>query len=378
MNRTIILATGGTGGHIYPAVAVAEVLATRGFQPVVVGQKAGLEAQLIPTAGLPFYGVRAGKWHRGRPDPRQAALAALGLRDAVTLLRQLRPALVVGFGGFASFPALAAARTLGVPYALHEQNAFPGKVTRWFAGGARFVGAAAGEVRAQLGVDVQVVGMPIREARVSKAEARRRLGLPEGGVVTLVMGGSQGSLTLNRAVPEAFAALSKEVKTDLYVLHGSGPAHLGSTRARAAGTGYRVDAYLESVLAWSAADIGITRGGNGTLAEAAFHGVPLIMVPLPSAAENHQLRNAEAVAAAGAGVVVEETALSTLAGVWQGLLDPGVRRQLSVQARLRSPEGAAERLVSLIERTLHAATPRDKALGDETPRDEQNTMPETL
>ncbi len=273
MNRTVVLATGGTGGHIYPALAVAEVLAARGLEPVFIGQKTGLEAQLVPAAGLPFYGVRAGKWHRGRPDPRQAALAALGLRDAAALLRRLRPALVVGFGGFASFPALAAARTLGVPYALHEQNAFPGKVTRWFAGGARFVAAAAAEVNAHLPVTAEVVGLPIRETRVPKREARRRLALPEAGVVTLVMGGSQGSVTLNRAVPEAFAALPERVKTDLYVLHSSGPAHLGATQAHAPETNYRVDAYVESVLAWSAADLGVTRSGNGTLAEAAFYGV---------------------------------------------------------------------------------------------------------
>ncbi len=351
--KTVVLATGGTGGHIYPALAVAGVLAARGLEPVFIGQKTGLEAQLVPAAALPFYGVRAGKWHRGQPDPRQAALAALGLRDAAALLRRLRPALVVGFGGFASFPALAAARTLGVPYALHEQNAFPGKVTRWFAGGARFVAAAAAEVNAHLPVTAEVVGLPIRETRVPKREARRRLGLPEGGVVTLVMGGSQGSLTLNRAVPKAFAELPTGAKDNLYVLHSSGPAHLGATQAHAAGSNYRVDAYVESVLAWSAADLGVTRSGNGTLAEAAFYGVPLVMVPLPSAAENHQLRNAEAVAAAGAGVVVEEVALATLARAWGGLLEPTTRDKMSACARLRSPEGAAERLATLVERTLH-------------------------
>ncbi len=358
--KTVVLATGGTGGHIYPALAVAGVLAARGLEPVFIGQQGGLEAQLVPAAGLPFYGVRAGKWHRGRPDPRQAVRAALGLRDAVTLLRRLRPALVVGFGGFASFPALAAARTLGVPYALHEQNAFPGKVTRWFAGGARFVAAAAGEVNAHLPVTAEVVGLPIRETRVPKREARRRLALPEAGVVTLVMGGSQGSVTLNRAVPEAFAALPERVKADLYVLHSSGPGHLDATQAHALKSNprssYRVDAYVESVLAWSAADLAVTRSGNGTLAEAAFYGVPLVMVPLPSAAENHQLRNAEAVAAAGAGVVVEETALETLAGVWAGLLEPTTRGDMSARARLRSPAGAAERLATLIERTLHTGS----------------------
>jgi len=377
MSLTVVLATGGTGGHIYPAVAVAKTLAARGFRVAFIGQQGGLEARIVPAEGLPFYGVRAGKWHRGRPDPRQALQAALGLRDAVTFLRRLRPALVLGFGGFASFPALAAARMLGVSYALHEQNAYPGKVTRWFARNARFVAAAQGEVNAHLPAQAVVVGMPVREARVPKSQARRQLGLSETATVTLVMGGSQGSLTLNEAVPGAFAALPEASKANLNVLHSSGPAHLGRTRARAAGlAGYRVDAYVESVLAWSAADLGITRSGNGTLAEAAFHGVPLIMVPLPTAAEDHQLHNARAVEAAGAGVVVEEAALDTLTEAWRKLLEPETRAQLSAAARARSPEGAAERLAALIARTLRAngrPPPRSDVQPDET-----NTMQETL
>ena len=290
----VVFATGGTGGHIYPAVATALELARSGVETAFVGQAGGLEARAVPAAGLPFYGVRAGKWHRGRPDPRQAARAALGLGDAVTLLRRLRPELVVGFGGFASFPALAAARVLGVPYALHEQNVFPGKVVRWFAGGARFIAVAGAETQAHFGADLHAkvvpVGLPVREQRVPKTEARRRLGLPETGTLTLVMGGSQGSVVLNKAVPEAFTALPEPAKTELHVLHSSGPANLDVTRNAAKSLPhYRVDGYLEGVLAWSAADLGIARSGNGTLAEAAFHGVPLVMVPLPSAAENHQL-----------------------------------------------------------------------------------------
>ena len=368
----VVFATGGTGGHIYPAVATALELARQGVDTAFVGQTGGLEARAVPTAGLPFYGVRAGKWHRGRPDPRQAARAALGLGDAVTLLRRLRPELVVGFGGFASFPALAAARVLGVPYALHEQNVFPGKVVRWFAGGARFVAVAGTEAQAHFGANVHAklipVGLPVREARMDKTEARRRLGLPETGTLTLVMGGSQGSVVLNKTVPKAFTALSEGVKTDLQVLHSSGPANLDVARNAAKSLPhYRVDAYLEGVLAWSAADLGIVRSGNGTLAEAAFHGVPLVMVPLPSAAENHQLYNAAAVQQAGAGIVVEETSLETLAQAWAELLDKPTRDAMSARARRRSPEGAAARLAGLIKHTLEVA-----------PEPRQNRMQRTL
>lgn len=358
----IVLATGGTGGHIYPATATAKALLALGLEVAFIGQQRGLEARIVPAEGLPFYGVRAGKWHRGRPDPREALHAALGLIDAVAILRRLRPTLVVGFGGFASFPALAAARLLGLPYALHEQNAYPGKVVRWFARGARFVAAASSDVAAHLPVPVEVTGVPVREVRIDKHHARRQLGLPETGPVTLVMGGSQGSVVLNRAVPDAFEALPAALKGDLNVLQSSGPAHVEPTRGRVAGLpGYRVDGYLDSVLAWSAADLGVTRAGNGTLAEAAFYGVPLIMVPLPSAAENHQLHNAKAVQAAGAGVVVEEHELERLPGAWQRLLDPQMRAEAGAKARHRSPEGAADRLAELVARTarrIAAPSPR--------------------
>ena len=187
-----------------------------------------------------------------------------------------------------------------------------------------------------------------------KQEARGRLGLPDTGLVTLVMGGSQGSLVLNRAVPEAFKRLPENVKRDLTVLHSSGPAHLEATQAAARGLpNYRVDPYLESVLAWSAADLGVTRSGNGTLAEAAFHGVPLVTVPLPSAAENHQLYNAQALQAAGAGVVVEERELDKLTAAWADVLEPTTRTAMSARARERSPAGAAARLAELTLRTLH-------------------------
>jgi len=374
----VVLATGGTGGHIYPALATAHELLRRGFRVAFIGQEGGLEARVIPADGLPFYGVRAGKWHRGRPDPRQAVRATFGLGDAVTLLRRLRPSLVLGFGGFASFPALAAARVLGVPYALHEQNVFPGKVVRWFAGGARFIAVAAAETQTHLEAPVEPVGLPVREVRVDKRTARRRLGLPETGLVTLVMGGSQGSVVLNQAVPKAFAALQETVvpetvvpetvENDLFVLHSSGPANLETTRRAARDlSNYRVDGYLDGVLAWSAADLGVTRSGNGTLAEAAFYGVPLVMVPLPSAAENHQLYNAKAVAEAGAGVVVQEQNLGTLTRAWAGLLEVSTLEQMSMSARLRSPEGAAARLAGLVERTLETA-----------PKGRQTQMQESL
>jgi UDP-N-acetylglucosamine--N-acetylmuramyl-(pentapeptide) pyrophosphoryl-undecaprenol N-acetylglucosamine transferase len=323
-----------------------------------------MEASIVPGSGFDFHGVSAGKWNRQAPDPRQALKALRGLIAAWQLLKQLRPDLVVGFGGFASFPACFASALLKLPLVLHEGNAFPGRVTRWFAGRALGVLTSQAEAASKLqhAKRLESVGFPIREQRLPKDVARRELGLPQSGTVTLVLGGSQGSLTLNREVPLAYQALQQELGAELgTVLHCTGTRWLESVRASLpADERYHLAGYVEATLAWSAADLAITRAGVSTLAEAAFHGVPLIMVPLPSAAENHQRHNALAVEAAAAGTMVEEAQLAELPRVWREFLDPEVRMSAAYAARARSPEGASEQILDLFDSLLtsdvHAST----------------------
>ena len=352
---TLLFATGGTGGHIYPALSVAKEAQVRGYRPVFLGGADGMEARVIPEAGFAFHGVATGKWDRSRPDPRQGFQAARGLTQAVQLVRQLEPSVVIGFGGFASFPGLAAARLLNIPYALHEGNAYPGKVTRWLAGGAAAVAVSHQAAVAHLprAKKVVVTGFPVREEHFSKTEARARLGVLETGPLTFVMGGSQGSVVLNEAVPAAFAKLEKAGT----VLHSAGrrwETHLAE-RTRDL-TDYVTTGFVDAMLAWSAADLAITRAGISTLSEAAFHGVPVIMVPLPSSAENHQLHNARNVAAAGAGWVVEEKNLCELDSTWQHALQPEVQEQAARAARGLSLQGAAGALVDLIDSVLQTQT----------------------
>ncbi|MDZ7704154.1 MAG: undecaprenyldiphospho-muramoylpentapeptide beta-N-acetylglucosaminyltransferase [Trueperaceae bacterium] len=351
----VVLATGGTGGHIYPALAVARALGDRGYRYAVVGEQGGMEARLVPAAGVTFFGVRAGKWHRNRPDPRQAGRALIGLVDAVRLLRRLRPRIVVGFGGFASFPALAAARLLRIPVVLHESNVFPGRVTRWFAGYAEWVALGTPELAARLtrARRTEAVGFPVREVVVDREVARATLNLPPDALVTLVMGGSQGSKALNEAVPDAFAELSATDRHNLVVLHSSGPRWAETVRAATEGVpNYHVVPFVDATLAWSAADLAITRAGISTLSEAAFYGVPLIMVPLPSAADDHQSHNARAVAAAGAGELLPEHDTARLADVWTAWLRPDRLEDAAARARTRSPAGAAAHFVALLEPLL--------------------------
>jgi UDP-N-acetylglucosamine--N-acetylmuramyl-(pentapeptide) pyrophosphoryl-undecaprenol N-acetylglucosamine transferase len=354
----ILFATGGSGGHIYPALAVAEELKQQGLEVAFIGQAAGMEARLVPEGGFGFYGVRAGKWDRSRPDPRQALRALLGLKDAYGIVRSLKPQLAVGFGGFASFPGLLAAVRRGIPIVLHEQNAFPGRVTRWLHGYAAAVATAQPEVGARLKRARRLVqvGLPVREKLFDKREARGVLGLPLDGKLVLVMGGSQGSLRLNRTVPASYRELGN---VELTILHSSGPRWETEVREEVADLkSYHVAGYLDATLAWSAADLAITRAGAGTVAEAAFHGVPLLMVPLPSAAEDHQTHNARAVEAAGAGKLVAEAPLEELAArladEWRTFLDDGVLAASSRAALARSPQGAAKRMAALVSEMLES------------------------
>lgn len=371
------MATGGTGGHIYPAVATARELAGRGHEVVLLGQRGGMEERVAREQGLPFHGVEAGKLARsgqGRPDPRELLRAGQGVLQARSLLARLRPGAVVGYGGFASLPGVLAAQSLGVPTVLHEQNARLGLTQRLAVRRAAAVGTAYERV---IGLDparATMVGMPVREERLTRPEALSRLGLQDGPLTVFVMGGSQGSLFLNNAVPDTLRNLfgregllppaqgSGLVDMDftaragggVQVLHSTGPRWLPDVAPRVKDLEwYKAVGYVDAVAAWSVADVAITRAGTSTLAEAAFHGVPLIMVPLPESAENHQFHNALSVQAAGAGRVVAQKDASEVLG--QAVLEcasAGTRASMREAALGRAQSGAAGRFADLIERHL--------------------------
>jgi UDP-N-acetylglucosamine--N-acetylmuramyl-(pentapeptide) pyrophosphoryl-undecaprenol N-acetylglucosamine transferase len=346
----IVLATGGTGGHIYPALAVAAAARAAGHDVAVLGRRDGMEAEAVPAAGVTFHGVRAGKWSRGRPDPTQALRALAGVFEAIDRLRRERPDAVVGFGGYASFPGCVAATVLGIPLLLYEGNAFPGRVTRWFAARAAAVLATQRALERYLpqARSLAWVGFPVRRTTHDRRSAREALGLPDSALVTLVMGGSQGSLALNEGVPAAFERLERS--EEHIVLHSSGRRWIEELRERTAGLpGYRTEAFLDATLAWPASDLAITRAGFSTLAEAATYGVPLIAVPLPTSAEDHQRHNAAALESAGAGRMLEESDLASLPEVWRSMLDPERRSTAAAAARDTSDPEAAESIVHHIE-----------------------------
>lgn len=356
----IVMATGGTGGHIYPAVATARELMGRGHRALLLGQRGGMEERFAADSGLEFQGVDAGKLARsgqGRPDPRELLRAARGVAEARAFLREAQPGAVVGYGGFASLPGVLAAQSLGLPTVLHEQNARLGLTQRLAVGRARAVGTAYPQVVGLNPDKATQVGMPVREERLPRPEALARLGLREGALTVLIMGGSQGSLALNNGVPDVLRTVfGPEGRTSdgqpVQVLHSTGPRWIDEVAPRVADLPwYHPAPYVDAVAAWSAADFGITRAGTGTLAEAAFHGVPLVMVPLPESAENHQFHNAQSVQGAGAGRLVEQADLAgALGGAVLECAQPGTRAAMREAALGRSPAGAAARLADLVLR----------------------------
>ena len=341
------LATGGTGGHVFPALALAARARAAGWSVTLLGARGGPEAAWAREAGVPFAGVPAGKLDRQRPAPGPLLQALAGALRAAALVRRARPDLLVGFGGFASLPGVAAAWLTRTPYALHETNAVPGLVTRAFARSARLVVLTQAVAAARLPrTEVAVVPLPVRETRVARADARAALGVPADALLTLVLGGSQGSAYLNEAVPPIGERLQAE-RPDLWLLHQTGPRWLEPVRARLGPRPRTLLAgFVDAATAFAAADLAVTRGGFGTLAEAAFHGVPLVVVPLPTASEDHQRHNAEALAADGAGAWAPQGDAAALEAAWRSLLEPDARRRAADAARARSPEGGADLLLA--------------------------------
>ncbi len=332
---------GGTGGHVFPALAVGEALKARGHEVSFVGS-GGLEARVVPDR-LPFYRLAAGKLDRTRPRPGELAKTALGLAQGLALAARLRPQAVFATGGYAAFPFALAARLLGARLYLHEQNARLGLAVRLLAPLAEAVflalpvplpGPAAKKAR--------VVGMPVREVRHPKAAARRQLGLDPDKPTLLVMGGSQGARSLNRELPRRLAPFLGEVQ----VLHQTGP---GGAAADFDHPDYRFVEFFDAALAWSAADLAITRAGAMTLAEAAYYRVPLVLVPYPYAADDHQTKNARLYAEAGAARLVPEGDWDRIPQAVRDLLDPATRARMAAALARFDPSGSTERIVRAIE-----------------------------
>ncbi|WP_328925220.1 UDP-N-acetylglucosamine--N-acetylmuramyl-(pentapeptide) pyrophosphoryl-undecaprenol N-acetylglucosamine transferase [Streptomyces sp. NBC_00190] len=354
---SVVIGAGGTGGHIYPGLALAEALraAVPGAVVSFIGTERGLETELIPGAGHRLHTVDMIPFDPALGAKRYLLPAALlrSAHQARSVIRAQGAHVVVGMGGYPSAPAVLGARLAGLPAVIHESNAVPGRANRFAARLTPHVAVAFDRSRRHLagGARALTTGMPISAALAGlaelsgpdrsalRAEARRALGVPGGRRLVVFNGGSLGAVRLTRAAT-GLAGLWQH-RGDVQLLVKTGPAALADTVAElAASGGHRVALalpYLDRMdLVYAAADLVVCRAGSATVAELAATGVPSVLVPYPYAPGDHQTHNARVLSDTGAGLLLPdaETTAERLAGLIGPLLaDP---------ARLPTMAGAAD------------------------------------
>jgi UDP-N-acetylglucosamine--N-acetylmuramyl-(pentapeptide) pyrophosphoryl-undecaprenol N-acetylglucosamine transferase len=371
--RHVILSGGGTGGHLYPALALGAAL--QELDPSIrihyVGARRGVEARVLPAQGvehtlLPLQPIQRDRvWRNWRLLPAMAGT----LGGLAGLYRRLRPALVVGTGGYASGPACMWAVLRGIPVALQEQNSHPGFTTRVLSRWARQVHLGFPEAGALLKpgphTEVLSLGNPIRppDASLERGACRSRFELSQDAVVLLVVGGSQGARAVNEALLGALEGVARGQLAPrperLEILWATGPAHIDSVRRRLEplGLGWvRVHGYIDAMPeALAAADVAVSRAGAMATAELLAWGRPMLLVPLPTAAADHQTHNARALQDAGAAVMLVEREL-TPAALWDEVLsltaDDARRGRMEAAARERARPHAAREIAERLHTLL--------------------------
>ncbi len=360
----IVFAGGGTGGHLYPGLAIARALvkADPRVEPFFIGAQRGIERDVLPQVGFPFELLDLHPLYRSRPWENWKTL-----RGAITAWRRIAgevrsepPACVVGTGGYASGLALAYALAHDIPFVLQEQNTHPGITAKFFGRFARQVHLGFPEarrhIRASKKTQVFDSGNPIEPPPADafqKGPARTKWGFPQtGGAVLLIYGGSQGSLAVNNAVGKW---IDQGLPDGLFVIWATGKAN-HEALAHYESDKVKVRAYIAPISdAYRAADFALSRAGAMATAELCAWGIPAIVVPLPTAAADHQTQNAKALAAAGAAEMIRQSELNTQtlsAAVNSLLTDPGKLSRMKAKALERARPTAAADIAAHILRLV--------------------------
>ncbi len=352
MSAPVLILAGGTGGHIFPGLAVAEALRARDVPVVWLGAAGAMETRLVPAAGIPLETIAVGGLRgKGAATLLLAPFTlARALWQALSVLRRLRPRAVLSFGGYAAGPGGLCAWLLRRPLLVHEQNRAPGLTNRVLARFARRV--MCGFPGSFPGRATDDVGNPVRPAIAALPAPEQRLAGRDGPARLLVLGGSQGAASLNRALPQALASLPADARPA--IRHQCGERHAEACRAAYAGAG--VEASVEPFIAdmaaaYAWADLVVCRAGALTLAELCAAGVGGVLVPFPAAVDDHQTRNAEYLAERGAGVIVAEGgdfSGRVLQALRPLLQDAGARLAMARAARAAAFPDAAGRVAELV------------------------------
>ncbi len=353
MAKTCVLTGGGTAGHIYPALALAERLEERGWEVLYAGTPTGVEARLAPEAGIPFQPFVASGFDRSHPLTLITGIVRIqkSTLEAKRWLKQVKPDVVVGFGGYVSIPVVRAAEQLGIPVVVHEQNSVMGLANKMAAKHASAVCVTYGQTCSCVpgGTRAEVTGNPVRSNILSatREESRHLFGIPEEATMLLVFGGSLGARHINQAL----VALKEELlaREDLYVMHVTGPKELEATKAALGLTPEEAKRYIvlgyqdKMPQAMAATDAIVSRAGATSLAEISARRIPAILVPYPYATADHQTTNAEAWVESGAALMIPDAEVEGEGfrrAVLQLVDDPALRQQM------RDAAGAADSLLA--------------------------------
>ena len=323
-NKTAVIMAGGTGGHIFPGLAVAEALRSQGWAVHWLGGPDSMESQLVPARGFAFECVHfSGVRGKGVGALLRLPARMLGaMRQSRAILRRLQPAVVIGFGGYITAPAGLVAASLGIPLMLHEQNSVAGMANKWLSRFAKRVFTAYPNV---LGASSHTdkgaafaggtgkacwVGNPLRTIFLQQDAPQQRMAGRTGKLQLLVVGGSLGAKALNDTVPQALALLDEAHRP--HVMHQSGAKQIEALRANytAAGVQAELTPFIDDTAqAFADADVVICRAGASTVTEIAAVGAAAIYVPFPHAVDDHQTSNANFLVQAGGGWLLQQDAL---------------------------------------------------------------------
>ena len=357
----VLMMAGGTGGHVYPALAVATELIARGYRVEWVGTERGLEHRVVPAAGivlhcLPVRGVRGKSLLHKMFGLLLLALASL---QALWLVFRLTPRCVVGMGGYVAGPAGVAAWLLRKPLLIHEQNAVAGTTNRMLAPMATkiiagFPGAFKGDI------EYTVLGNPVRRELIEAGAKSHYDYAGQRPLRLLVLGGSLGARPINEVMPGALRKLEQGGGTQLEVWHQAGEAHAAQLRDSYGDLlqqGVRVVPFIEDMAqAYAWADLVLCRSGALTVAELAIMGRPAMLVPLPHAIDDHQSANARALTGRGGAMLLRQSEMSegSVAAAWQSFLDdPHSLSTMAAAAQAAATPDAAERVCDYCEELMH-------------------------
>jgi UDP-N-acetylglucosamine--N-acetylmuramyl-(pentapeptide) pyrophosphoryl-undecaprenol N-acetylglucosamine transferase len=360
---TFVMAGGGSGGHVIPALAVARELRARGHRAVFVGLRRGMEAKLAPAENFPIEWIETGALKRVGWRQTLATLAGLpfGVWQAARILDRIRPGAVFSMGGYVAGPVLLAALWKRIPVAMMEPNAVPGFTHRHMARyAARALVSFEETARWFPRGRTEITGLPVREEFFS-VQAK-----PSSAIVTvLITGGSQGSRTLNRAAEESWPLWTKDA---VRLIHQTGARMYDelAPRFRASGVAGKISPFIADMpRAFAEADIVVSRAGMGAVSELAAAGKPSILVPFPGASDDHQLHNARAMERAGAARLVldqEMTGARLVKEISRLCADPAALEKMGAAARAFAKPSAAKRAAEILE-ALASGNPASPEVG---------------